>query len=369
MTELKPFQAIKYTTSSGENCVATKNNGIVTIEGDKNGVRQMKQDEFMKQFVEDQSKKTLERTPAKDTVTFSGAEKPKMSNNTKGWLVALGTLVTGAGIYALTRGKQGEDAVQRGANELSETLNNSSIKNKASEVVDDIVENADIPKPIRIIEPEIVRPNATNPININQVKPEAIEEAVIIPVDNKAMNPIKEALASTEKPSVINLEDEIVGEVAEKPAVINLGDDGIKQVDNILESIKETKMTNDDFIDNLNRMTDDLEKEAKKRREQERIDNDNMMLGAICLDDALRTSQRNIGEVTDDLSHNFGKLDDFGTPHSTDYFDNTNDILSSHSSILDDTNDFLSHNSFDDFGSSYGSSFDNLGDDMMGGMW
>ena len=77
---LKPFKAIKYTTSYGENCTATKKDGIVTIQGDKNGIRQMPLEEFMECFVEDQSKKTLERTPQKDTVSFSGKKKSKSNN-------------------------------------------------------------------------------------------------------------------------------------------------------------------------------------------------------------------------------------------------------------------------------------------------
>ena len=79
--ELKPFTAVKYTTTSGENCTATKNNGVVTIQGDKNGVRQMPYDEFMKDFIQDQAKKAqLERTPQKDTVSFSGRLSEKDLN-------------------------------------------------------------------------------------------------------------------------------------------------------------------------------------------------------------------------------------------------------------------------------------------------
>lgn len=77
---VKPFNAIHYTTSSGENCTATKKDGIVTIQGDKNGVRQMPLKEFMESFVEDQSKKTLERVPQKDTVSFSGKKHSKSNN-------------------------------------------------------------------------------------------------------------------------------------------------------------------------------------------------------------------------------------------------------------------------------------------------
>lgn len=69
--EVKPFDAIKYTTSYGENCIATKKDGIVTIQGDKNGVREMPLDDFMRVFVKDQQKVNLERSPEKDTVCFS----------------------------------------------------------------------------------------------------------------------------------------------------------------------------------------------------------------------------------------------------------------------------------------------------------
>ena len=41
------FSTIQYQTSSGEKCVATKQDGIVTINGDKNGVRQMSLPDFM----------------------------------------------------------------------------------------------------------------------------------------------------------------------------------------------------------------------------------------------------------------------------------------------------------------------------------
>lgn len=77
---VKPFNAIHYTTSYGENCTATKKDGIVTIQGDKNGIRQMPLEEFMESFMKDQSKNTLERVPQKDTVSFFG-KKHSRSNN------------------------------------------------------------------------------------------------------------------------------------------------------------------------------------------------------------------------------------------------------------------------------------------------
>ena len=66
------FSTIQYQTSYGEKCVATKQDGVVTINGDKNGVRQMSLPDFMQSFIKDQSKVSLERTPQKDSVTFKG---------------------------------------------------------------------------------------------------------------------------------------------------------------------------------------------------------------------------------------------------------------------------------------------------------
>ena len=91
------FEAIKYQTSYGENCVATKKDGVVTIKGDKNGVRQMELDEFMECLAKDQAKK-YERTPEKDTVSFSGKEEVQPKGKTNAGKV-LGTL-TGAGTAA-----------------------------------------------------------------------------------------------------------------------------------------------------------------------------------------------------------------------------------------------------------------------------
>lgn len=91
--ELKPFDAIKYTTSYGENCVATKKDGVVTIQGDKNGVRQMPLDEFMQVFIKDQQKVNLERTPQKDTVSFSGKKKSNNLNSDMDIKVKNGCLI------------------------------------------------------------------------------------------------------------------------------------------------------------------------------------------------------------------------------------------------------------------------------------
>lgn len=66
---IKPFTTIKYKTQDGENVTATKNNGVVTLSGDKNGVRQMPIEDFMKNELPKIA--PLEKTPEKDTVEIS----------------------------------------------------------------------------------------------------------------------------------------------------------------------------------------------------------------------------------------------------------------------------------------------------------
>ena len=73
--QLPQFTTVKYTTKDGENISATKKDGIVTLNGDKNGV-----DEFMKNELPNNVKNIkLEKTPEKDTVEISKptAEAPK----------------------------------------------------------------------------------------------------------------------------------------------------------------------------------------------------------------------------------------------------------------------------------------------------
>lgn len=64
--QLQPFTTIKYTTKDGENVTATKNDGVVTLVGDKNGVRQMPVEDFFKNELP-----RLEKSPEKDTVELS----------------------------------------------------------------------------------------------------------------------------------------------------------------------------------------------------------------------------------------------------------------------------------------------------------
>lgn len=69
---LPTFTTVKYTTKDGENITATKKDGMVTLVGDKNGVRQMPIDDFVKkELVENIENIKLENSPEKDTVELS----------------------------------------------------------------------------------------------------------------------------------------------------------------------------------------------------------------------------------------------------------------------------------------------------------
>lgn len=166
---LPPFTTIKYVTKDGENCQATKNNGVVTVVGDKNGVRQLPQDEFMKEFIQTLPKVNLEKTPKADTVAFSGqgeeiAEEDSKKGTSKGMLATvavLGTALIGAGIWLLSKGKTGAkigeavgqaaDAIKPAAEkaetvarETAETVGNSvkEVTTKAQETIKPAVEKA-----------------------------------------------------------------------------------------------------------------------------------------------------------------------------------------------------------------------------------
>lgn len=167
---LPKFTTIKYVTKDGENCQATKNNGVVTVVGDKNGVRQLPQDEFMKEFVQTLPNVNLEKTPKTDTVAFSGqgeeiAEEDNKKGTSKGMLATvavLGTALIGAGIWLLSKGKTGAkigeavgqaaDAIKPAAEkaetvvrETAEAVGNSvkEVATKAQETIKPAVEKAE----------------------------------------------------------------------------------------------------------------------------------------------------------------------------------------------------------------------------------
>lgn len=65
----KQFTAVQYNTKDGETITATKKDGVVTLVGDKSGVRKMPIEDFKKELVANVPH--LEKTPAKDTVEIS----------------------------------------------------------------------------------------------------------------------------------------------------------------------------------------------------------------------------------------------------------------------------------------------------------
>lgn len=71
MTGINGFNAIKYTTVDGEHCVATRNKGVITVLGDKSGVRQMDLNEFLPIFIESQQKVSLNNNLNRDIYSFS----------------------------------------------------------------------------------------------------------------------------------------------------------------------------------------------------------------------------------------------------------------------------------------------------------
>lgn len=65
----KQFTTVQYNTKEGETITATKKDGVVTLVGDKSGVRKMPIEDFKKELVANVPH--LEKTPAKDTVEIS----------------------------------------------------------------------------------------------------------------------------------------------------------------------------------------------------------------------------------------------------------------------------------------------------------
>ena len=71
VSAVKPFTTVVYTTKDGEHVSATKENGVVTLVGDKNGTRQMSLDDFKQELINNCAEIKLEKTPEKDTVEIS----------------------------------------------------------------------------------------------------------------------------------------------------------------------------------------------------------------------------------------------------------------------------------------------------------
>ena len=124
---LQPFKEFSYKTADGETITATKSNGVVTLVGDKNGVRQLPIDQFWQEFIKTVNK--VDKTPDHDTVSFSGREQ----KSNKGLLYTLGAVVLtglGIGIYALTKGKIGSKAIKNTEKAVNEAAQEAGKEGK-----------------------------------------------------------------------------------------------------------------------------------------------------------------------------------------------------------------------------------------------
>jgi len=153
------FTTISYVTKDGEKCTATKKDGIVTVQGDKNGVREIPVNDFMKELVETLPKVDLEKNPKKDTVNFSGRENnddKKLRN--KYLAIATGTLaVLGTALFFIGKGRwwmkgtkqletKGEEIIDNVAENMKENINiqpsliiSAGKKDTVGQVIDDLV--------------------------------------------------------------------------------------------------------------------------------------------------------------------------------------------------------------------------------------
>ncbi len=64
--KIQKFPSFSYKLPNGENVVATMRHGVVTLVGDKNGVRQMDLRSFLNKITT-----IMERSPETDTINIS----------------------------------------------------------------------------------------------------------------------------------------------------------------------------------------------------------------------------------------------------------------------------------------------------------
>lgn len=400
---LAPFTTVKYVTKDGEHCSATKENGIVTVVGDKTGVRQMPLDDFMKEFVQTLPKINLEKSPAQDTVAFSSnpsakpAEEKKSSN--KGWLLAAGAALVAGAAYLLTRGKAGKNIISE-FKPLTEAVESSANKGKktAEEIVDEMLAEfaernttklSELPKPgitpkkaPEVITPAPVpKPHAAAPEMTPAEKVAKDINDIFADINPQAKPKATTPKVEVEvKPAVADIKPEIKAEPKKDP------------FDEFAESLEES----------LKR-----QKEAEKQaaKEQKIIDDDNNMIAAAMLLDtpvtkgaekatkAVENAAEKITSKLDDkiddvISHNpfaekpvnvladdAAKFSDDLADDITKFGDDVVDDFNS-TSFLDDlnkTDDYMTDmydtfkSNLDDFGSDFSHGIDDFADDFSDG--
>ena len=257
--KLGSFTQVKFVTSDGEKCVATKNNGMVTIHGDKKGVRQLPINVFMQELIADQQKISLEKSPKQDTVSFSGGNKDVkygpagfgpghpnyVEKKNKGLILGLGALVVGGLIYALTKGKVKSNAIANMSDDATKLVR---------PVADDVASASK--NSIQVIKVE------------GELTSEKIAEVVREKFAPKVTNNVKSNPIPVQTPkSVHTLADNLGGgsltfSRASKRVTGSLADDAAKGSDlifsNLADDVAKTSTKSTGLVDDLGCKVDDL---------------------------------------------------------------------------------------------------------------
>lgn len=400
---LPQFTTIKYVTKDGENCQATKNNGVVTVVGDKNGVRQLPQDEFMKEFVQTLPKVNLEKTPKADTVAFSGqgeeiAEEDNKKGTSKGMLATvavLGTALIGAGIWLLSKGKTGAkigeavgqaaDAIKPAAEkaetvarETAEAVGNSvkEVTTKAQETIKPAVEKAEaIVKETAEKVTEKAKPVVETAEEKAKGSMEKVRDAarkMHEKAGKKTSAPKSEAKPETgKKPSTPKTEVKPEIKVETKPTEVkpaeiepaqtNIADDIAKTLDDaataaiIMEGAPHGAKAAGKVAEDASQLSDDIAKAA------EELFSGNSGKATTFVDKLEAPVDEVVGEVTrkpttfvDDLE---APVDDLATLHTPTFTDGLNNPV----------DDILTNSTIDDIGSTLDSGLGHI-DDLVDGV-
>ena len=326
------FTTINYVTKDGEHCTAAKNNGIVTIVSNKNGIRQLTPGKFMKEFIENLPKKRLENTPSRDTVTFSGNEEtttqkttpeaPQAKENNrpsktlKTWLAIAGAALIAAGIYFLTRGK-GKSAAQKTAQELSGETNRvipdtqTGLNNAERKVNPNVNEKPANKNPKAANETNGKDSSGTNKDTTaenEEQEPEVLfPDRIIIPEKPPKSNGKRN---NKQKPQIIVLEDNIKPETPKQtanPAKKTEGttaktDKKPAETPKQQDSTQSKRMQQDDVLEQLKTQQDEIDKQN-----QQIIDDANNLVAALLVEEALTGGGKKAAETANDVIADISK--------------------------------------------------------------
>lgn len=342
-----PFTTLKYVTKDGEHCTATKQNGIVRVQSDKNGVKYQPYDEFMKDFLNNLPQINLERKPNADTVSFSGGSEAKASKSGKGWLLAAGIFATGLAAYIFTKGKT-KNIVKNTAKIQKHIVGPEASHISASEIVEEA--NKMVKNDITKIKSEVVQ--ITQP----ETKVPVAKTENITPKNKETKIPAANTQNTPEKHKPVKNQTEIQ---KKKPLSNSVNP---QQTDKTLEQIE-----NDNLAIIAAGLADDSAKGAKKAADKvaDTIDDaaDDFFDSFRHSKDPLQPSKDPL-HTSDDFS-SLNKLDDA----ADDFLNplNTSDEFSSLTRLDDAADDFLNpFNNTDDF---MNNSFDDFDDFMDGGLF